>query len=120
MHLMSVLLPAPLSPTSAITSPGYARKSTPLSASTGPKLLETPWSSSVGVMSVIARVEGARRGAGRPSAPRGLAVLRVDPRADVALLVVAVRDHELPVLLREPDRRQEHRRHVADAVADLA
>ena len=44
--LTSVDLPAPLSPTSATTSPAWTSKSTSVSASTGPKLLLTPSSAS--------------------------------------------------------------------------
>ena len=49
MHLISVDLPAPLSPTSAITSPDRTSKSTSSSALTDPKLLQMPRVSSVGV-----------------------------------------------------------------------
>src|SRR5207248_10931484 len=48
LHLISVDFPAPLSPTSAITSPARTSKSTPLRASTEPKLLNISRSSSVG------------------------------------------------------------------------
>src|SRR3954454_3896648 len=112
--LISVDLPAPLSPTSAITSPGYARKSTLVSACTGPKLLETPRSSSSG-LSVACAIEDRWRGA-RGRAPLALspmcrsAVLLVGPRADVAPLQVAVLDREVPVRLRDRDGGREHRR----------
>jgi hypothetical protein len=46
--LTSVLLPAPLSPTSAATSPGWTAKSAPRSARTPPKLLTMPPASSRG------------------------------------------------------------------------
>src|SRR5262245_46000830 len=65
---MSVDLPAPLSPTSAMTSPLRISKSTSVSACTEPNDLETPRSSSRGV-SVMGGVScggesgGARRGA---------------------------------------------------------
>src|ERR1044072_1216395 len=49
MHFVSVDLPAPLSPTRAMTSPGDTWKSTSNSAWTAPKLFETPCSSSTGV-----------------------------------------------------------------------
>src|SRR5213078_3300496 len=48
MHLTSVDLPAPLSPTSAVTSPACAVKSTSRRTCTGPKLLLMPRSSSRG------------------------------------------------------------------------
>ena len=53
MHLISVDLPAPLSPTRAMTSPGDTRKSTSNSAWTAPKLFETPCSSRTGVSVTI-------------------------------------------------------------------
>src|SRR5204862_8109177 len=43
--LISVDLPAPLSPTSATTSPASTSKSTPVRASTAPKRLVTPLTS---------------------------------------------------------------------------
>ena len=55
MHLIIVDLPAPLSPTSAVTSPARATRSTPRSACTAPKFLRPPRTSSVG--------GGARSGA---------------------------------------------------------
>src|SRR6478672_9690244 len=48
MHLIRVDLPAPLSPTSAITSPARTSKSTSLSASTEPNVLVMPRSSRSG------------------------------------------------------------------------
>src|SRR5512139_3179318 len=47
MHLIRVVLPAPLSPTSAVTSPALTVKSTSCSTWTGPKLLFTPVSSRI-------------------------------------------------------------------------
>src|SRR4051794_18613032 len=47
-HLIIVDLPAPLSPTSAVTSPARATRSTPRSACTAPKFLRPPRTSSVG------------------------------------------------------------------------
>src|SRR5713101_3954143 len=44
----SVLLPAPFSPTSACTSPGNRRKSTPRKACTPPNCLAIPLSSTIG------------------------------------------------------------------------
>ena len=63
-HLISVDLPAPLSPTSAITSPARTSKSTSVSAWTEPKLFETPRSSSNGVVVgavVVMRVSSVTR-----------------------------------------------------------
>src|SRR4051794_41791184 len=67
--LTSVDLPAPLSPTSATTSPERISKSTSWRACTGPKLLLTPWSASTGVsvlIHLLLRSSGGRR---RPVAP---------------------------------------------------
>src|ERR1044071_5573818 len=49
MHLISVDLPAPLSPTSAMTSPGATWKSTWYRACTAPKLFDTPRNSRIGL-----------------------------------------------------------------------
>src|SRR5215203_2461196 len=65
----SVDLPAPLSPTSATTSPGRTSKSTSLSAWTGPKLLLTPFRASTGVLSLAFITRLLSRG--RTGAPRG-------------------------------------------------
>src|SRR5215210_7130846 len=46
--LMRVLLPAPLSPTRAVTWPAYVSRSTPRSTCTAPKLLFTPRRDSTG------------------------------------------------------------------------
>src|SRR3954452_5639867 len=68
--LTSVDLPAPLSPTSATTSPDWTSKSTSLSACTGPKLLLTPLRESTGALPFafmsfsllsVGRQRGARR-----------------------------------------------------------
>src|SRR4051794_12361932 len=48
MHFTRVDLPAPLSPTSAVTSPGYTARSTSRRTWTGPKLLLTPRISRIG------------------------------------------------------------------------
>ena len=67
MHLISVDLPAPLSPTSAMTSPAATWKSTSKSAWTAPKLLETPRSSRTGVSVTFAPSSpSAARGAPAP------------------------------------------------------
>src|SRR6266487_811115 len=66
MILISVDLPAPLSPTRAVTSPAGAAKSTSLSACTAPNRLLTPRNSSMGVLAATwppFRLEGD---AGRP------------------------------------------------------
>ena len=54
MHLISVDLPAPLSPTRAITSPARASKSTSVSACTEPNDLESPRTSSSGLSFTVA------------------------------------------------------------------
>jgi hypothetical protein len=53
MHLISVLFPAPLSPTSAVTFPAYVSKSTPFKTFTGPKDLLIPRSESIGELTAI-------------------------------------------------------------------
>ena len=62
MHLTNVVLPAPLSPTSAVTSPAFAVKFTDDNTWTGPNDLSTPRSSSVGTGGHV--VSPARRGVG--------------------------------------------------------
>src|SRR5919204_281817 len=120
--LISVDLPAPLSPTSAITSPARTSKSASRSAWTDPKLLEIPRSSRVGGSGVITApfsitVEALRR------APLPLqvllAVLLVLADADLALLQEAFLEEERVVLLRDPDGRQQDRLRALE-LRDLA
>src|SRR6476646_5402089 len=118
-HLISVDLPAPLSPTSAITSPARTSKSTPRRACTWPKLFVTPLSSSVAVAGVVAIrgfVSRPGRYEGAPAVIERvlLAVLRVDADADLASLQEAFREEELVVLLRHPHGRQQDRLRPAD------
>src|SRR5947207_5378036 len=95
MHLISVDLPAPLSPTIAITSPWRTSKSTSVSAWTEPNDFVTPRSSSRGVVSFIEARKPARRRPRGASARIGLlAVLRVVAVADVALLQEAGREQQ--------------------------
>src|SRR6187551_930991 len=116
MHLISVDLPAPLSPTRAITSPARTSKSTPSSAVTDPKLFETPRVSSLGVavlavagptLVALTRWTPGRDGRGaRPSrAPRPgwrcLAVLLVRADADLGPLELAVLEQQVDVRLRD-------------------
>src|SRR5579884_1276381 len=125
MHLISVDLPAPLSPTSAITSPERTSKSTSWSACTDPNAFETPRTSSVGASAmscVPTTVVDGRRGAAktpRLPSPVLLAVLRVLPDADLAALHEALLEEELVVALRDPDRRQQDRRRSADLAVRL-
>src|SRR3954452_2594070 len=109
--LISVDLPAPLSPTSAVTSPLRTSRSTSVSAWTEPKDFETPRSSRRGVSLIRKEVVlggDSRRAASR--APGGLlAVLRVDPVADVALLQETAREEELVVRLRDRLRGDQER-----------
>src|SRR5919202_2735343 len=117
MHLISVDLPAPLSPTSAITSPSRTSKSTSWSACTEPKLFETSRSSRVGGFA-FTRVFYKRWGAleGTPHrVDRLLAVLLVLPVADLAALQEAFLEEELVVRLRDPDRRQQDRLRAAES-----
>src|SRR3954467_9557913 len=60
IHLISVVLPAPLSPTRAVTSPAFAVTWTDDNTLTGPNDLSTPRSSNVAAMSVADAVGGAQ------------------------------------------------------------
>src|SRR4051794_26083125 len=95
MPLMSVLLPAPLSPTSAVTLPAETSRSTPRSTWTAPKLLLMPRSCSSGplvdggggaVDSVVV-VDTEVLSANSWTARRGSLVVRV---GHPAVVVVAV------------------------------
>src|SRR6478735_7483809 len=98
MHLINVDLPAPLSPTRAITSPSRTSKSTASSARTWPKLFDTALVSSVGVSTravgvssvvVTWRLLGNGWGAAVAASPPAvdcLAVLLVRTDADLGLL----------------------------------
>src|SRR5689334_18018755 len=108
MHLMSVDLPAPLSPTRAMTSPAATRKSTWYSAWTAPNRFETPRSSRTGWLSVIGSDPGLR------------AEVRVLAGADVLPLQEAVLERDVDVVLRDRLRLQEHGRDLARAVVGLA
>src|SRR5918911_4999857 len=122
-HLISVDLPAPLSPTSAITSPARTSKSASRSACTAPKCLETSRSSSVGWAVAFTR-PGFYHGGGAPSEappPRFglLAVLPVDAVADLAALQEAVLEQLLVVRLRDPQRSEQDRLRPADLAVRL-
>src|SRR5580765_795108 len=99
MHLISVDLPAPLSPTSAITSPFRTSKSTSVRACTDPNdfVMLRSWRSGVSVVFTVAvsyhkKGGGARSGASTRSVRLRdvpvcvLAVLLELSDADVALL----------------------------------
>src|ERR671938_178584 len=116
-HLISVDLPAPLSPTSAITSPSRTSKFTRSSACTAPKLFETSRSSRVGRGVVFTGV--FYNGGGPPEgAPHRvdqlLAVLGVLAVADLAPLQEAFLEEQLVVRLRDPDRGEQDRLRSAD------
>src|SRR3954451_23972501 len=109
MHLIRVDLPAPLSPTSAVTSPARTVKSTPLSASTAPKCLRTPCSWSSGTswftsahLLLPASCEPVLL-AQRDEPARADLLYGTEPRADHGLL------HICP---GHRDRREQHRRYV--------
>src|SRR3954465_3453075 len=113
MHLMSVDFPAPLSPTSAITSPSRTSRSTSVSACTDPNDLKTPRSSRRS-LSLTSRFISYRddegdpfRGRLRRMTPLLLAVLGVVAVADVALLEEARREQQLVVRLRDRLRRDQ-------------
>src|SRR5439155_11620486 len=129
-HLIRVDLPAPLSPTSAITSPDRTSKSTFSSACTEPKLFEIPRSSSVGVAAATSSPSRSEVEALLGSASTNvrqerdvttslLAVLLELADADVAPLQEAVLEEQRVVRLRDRDRRQLRERHLAGTVRDL-
>src|SRR6516162_3406241 len=88
-HLMSVDLPAPLSPTSAITSPSRTSKSTSVSACTDPYDFVIPRSWSSGGDSLIAGCVPTTK---RVEAPTGAPTPYVTGRLLAVLLVLAVAD----------------------------
>src|SRR5580658_497238 len=92
--LISVLLPAPLSPTMAVTSPGGMSRSTPISARTGPKCLPTPTRRSIGWAEspLVAATSGAATsGAAEPGASAKVASARAAPsRASAVAASAAV------------------------------
>src|SRR6188472_4158234 len=100
MHLMSVDLPAPLSPTSAIPSPSRTSKSTSVSACTEPKVLDRSRVSRSGV-SVAGRLRTTVEAPGGASTLVVvlLAVLLVLPGAHVAALQELVREEPRVVRL---------------------
>src|SRR4051812_33136970 len=119
--LISVDLPAPLSPTSAITSPLRTSKSTSLSAWTEPNRFVTPRSSRIGVGVALTGRFVPRWGRSDERPHRQallLAVLLVLAAADLALLQGSIREEELVVLLRDPDGLQQDRLRAADLGVD--
>src|SRR4029077_1339114 len=88
MHLISVDLPAPLSPTSAITSPLRTSKSTSVSACTDPNdfVMLRSWRSGVSVM-VAGRGFLPQNGRRRPARAPPLHSVR---QRDVPVCVLAV------------------------------
>src|SRR5918911_608630 len=120
MHLMSVDLPAPLSPTRAITSPARTLKSTWVRACTAPNDLEMPRSSSTGPPTrppALGRPSSGRPSAAVMSDPRLLAGLGVLARAELVALDEPVgEDGVLDVVLGHRDRGEQRRRRVAQGV----
>src|SRR5439155_8270699 len=120
-HLMSVDLPAPLSPTSAITSPSRTSKSTSESACTDPKALEIPRSSRVGASLLIGVVCTTVEAPRARAPPRGsflLAVLPVLADADLVPPQEPVLEQQLVVQLRDRDGLQEDRGDLPRPVVD--
>src|ERR671935_2395504 len=121
MHLISVDLPAPLSPTSAITSPSRTSKSTSVSACTEPNDLEIPRISRSGLSLTVPAFPNTK---GSVEAPEGappltdplLAELREFADADVALLQELVLEEPRVVRLRDRDDRYAHQRLLLAAV----
>src|SRR6266496_1707848 len=107
-HLISVDLPAPLSPTRAITSPFRTSKSTSVSAWTEPKLFEIPRSSSSAPFAMFlapsVKGGGALASAPNPYTQRVLlAELCELAAADLALLQESVLEEERVIRLRDRD-----------------
>src|SRR6476660_5657220 len=104
IDLISVDLPAPLSPTSAITSPSRTSKSTSISACTEPKVFDRPRISRSGV-SLMGRLRTTVEAPGGASTliVDLLAVLLVLPGAHVAALQELVREETRVVGLRDRD-----------------
>src|SRR5436305_7321068 len=106
-HLTSVDLPAPLSPTRAVTSPAYTVKSTSRRTCTAPKLLLIPCSSNSGVVMDSSGIGGrcpgtrgrGRRDTERSADPGRRALGGVRPGAQVVLGHVPVGDVVLDVVL---------------------
>src|SRR6188472_3171147 len=117
MHLMSVDLPAPLSPTSAITSPSRTSKSTSVSACTDPNVFDRSRISRSGV-SVTGRLWRTVEAPGGASTAIVdlLAVLLELPRAHVAALQELVLEEARVVGLRDRDHRDHERRLLLRAV----
>src|ERR1043165_1682913 len=122
--LTRVDLPAPLSPTSAITSPVRTSKSTSASAWTDPNDFEIPRSSKVGVSVTVPRFLPQRIGGGAREAPPPtvsavvdlLAELRELADADVALLEELVLEDPRVVVFRDRDDRNLDGRFLLAAV----
>src|SRR4051812_1802915 len=68
MHFTNVDLPAPLSPTRAVTSPGYTAKSTSWRTWTAPKLLFSPSTRRIGSLTQTPTTQ-SRAGDALDSAP---------------------------------------------------
>src|SRR4029079_253556 len=117
MHLMSVDLPAPLSPTSAITSPTRTSKSTSVSACTDPKVFDRPRISRSGVSVTGGLRPMVEAPGGASTIEMGLlAVLLVLPRAHVAALQELVLEETRVVGLRDRDHGDHERRLLLRAV----
>src|SRR5947207_8098244 len=122
MHLIRVDLPAPLSPTRAITSPSRTSKSTSVNACTEPNDLEIRRSSRSGVSLTVAnflphhRWRRPMKGASHMRHEPLLAELRELADADVALLEELVPEEPRVIGLRNRDDRQLDRRLLLAAV----
>src|SRR6201991_2730800 len=122
MHLTKVVLPAPLSPTNAVTSPGWIARSTSCRTCTGPKVLFTALSSKIGLVTAsslsIPPCPPVRR-LGHPEIDPGRPVRSLDAElvasglgvrhTDLGCLHPAGIHHMLDVLLGDQDRVEQHR-----------
>src|SRR5436305_6353705 len=122
-HLTSVDLPAPLSPTRAVTSPAYTVKSTSRRTCTAPKLLLMPCSSNSGVVMDSSGIGGrcpgtrgrGRRDTERSANPGRRALGGVRTGTQVVLGHVPVGDDVLDVVLVDRHRRLQDRLDVLTA-----
>src|SRR4029077_6610911 len=117
MHLTSVDLPAPLSPTSAITSPLRTSKSTSVSACTEPNVFDRPRISRSGVSLMVRLGTTVEAPGGASTVVTDLpAVLLVRPGAHVAALQELVREEPCVVRLGDRHNRDHQRRLLLAAV----
>src|SRR5579859_1806806 len=121
-RLMSVVLPAPLGPITACTSPMRSSSATLLTAARPPKWRESPVTARIG--SVIGDLRGAARPEGEPADPARQQEHRQhdeDPHRQQPMLVEAVEDRlvrEEILQEREHEGAKDRTEERADAAED--